>query len=170
MSVAGLLVVRGGHPQRIALGLVVVDPELRMLLDQQIGDALHGGQRLPLVEVQGGHAAVVPVALEVDSIARQHDRTCLRQPHQQRLMTRRVTGCRKNRDAAVTEYVLVAVEFRDWMVGRRVTRTPLSAPAAQCRQPPRDALVTQTAWRMAQSSWPSFVVILVAMKKHRDYS
>ena len=39
------------HGEAVALGLVVIDPELRLLLRQHVGDALHRGERLVLVGV-----------------------------------------------------------------------------------------------------------------------
>ena len=49
--VAALIVVAGCHLQGVALRLVVIYPELRLLLRQYVGDALHRGQRLVLVGV-----------------------------------------------------------------------------------------------------------------------
>jgi hypothetical protein len=48
---AALIVVAGRHLQGVALRFVVVDPELRLLLRQYVGDALHRGQRFVLVGV-----------------------------------------------------------------------------------------------------------------------
>jgi hypothetical protein len=48
------------------LRLVVIDPELRLLLRQYVGDTLHRGKRLIFVSVTRRHAAIFPVALEVN--------------------------------------------------------------------------------------------------------
>src|SRR6266852_5446554 len=45
--------------QLVGLDLVVIDPELRLLLRQEVGDALHGGDRLVLVGIAARHAPVV---------------------------------------------------------------------------------------------------------------
>src|SRR5215475_13449794 len=42
----------------ITLREIVIDPELSVVLREQIGDALHRGQRRFLVGVEGGHAAI----------------------------------------------------------------------------------------------------------------
>src|SRR6266702_8275427 len=72
----------------VALGLVVVDPELRLVLAERVGDLLHRGRALLLVGVHAGHAAVVPIIPKVNGIAGQHHRAGLRQLHQQRLVSR----------------------------------------------------------------------------------
>ncbi len=51
------------HLEAIALGLVVIDPQLRFFFGQRVRDLLHRGQCLVLVEVDGRNAAVVPIAL-----------------------------------------------------------------------------------------------------------
>src|SRR5579871_2321235 len=74
------------HFQRVTLGLVVVDPQRRLVLRQAVRDLLHRRQRLLLADVIGGHAAVVPIALEVNGVAREDQFAGLRQFDEQRLM------------------------------------------------------------------------------------
>src|SRR3981189_2774049 len=95
------------HFQAVALSLVVVDPELGFFLCQRLRYLLHRGQRLLLAEIVGGNAAVVPIALEVDSVAGKHDSAGMRQLHQQGLMTRRMSGGCEDGHAAVAKYVKV---------------------------------------------------------------
>src|ERR1700684_3122386 len=104
------------HLEAVALSLVVIDPELRMLPGQRVRYLLHRSQRLRLVEIHGGHTAVFPVAPEVDGVAGQHDRAGLRQLHQQGLMTRRMPRRGKNDDAAIAEHVMIAFELGDGML------------------------------------------------------
>src|ERR1700751_1316563 len=81
---AALIIELRRHLEFVALRLVVVDPEPRPILGKDVGELLHRGQRLLLVEVRSRYPAIVPVALEVHSIARQHDLPGPWQLHQQR--------------------------------------------------------------------------------------
>src|SRR3954452_706094 len=76
------IVETGSQLEAVALHLVVIDPELRSLFRQDVGYALHRGQRLVFTGVARRHAAIFPVAPEVDGIAREHYRACVRQFHQ----------------------------------------------------------------------------------------
>src|SRR5262249_13316924 len=75
---------------RAALRLVVVDPQLGLLVGQQLGDARERRLGLLGAGVHRGHALVVPVVLEVHGVARQHQPAGLGQAQQQRLMAGRV--------------------------------------------------------------------------------
>ena len=116
-SAQTLVVKLRRHLLAVALGLVVVDPELRLLLVERVGDLLHRRRALVLVGVHAGDAAVIPIVLEVDGVARQHHRAGFRQFHQQRLVSRRVAGRRQDGHAAVAEHVLVTREQLDRMRG-----------------------------------------------------
>jgi hypothetical protein len=70
----------------IALHLVVIDPELRVTLCHEIGDALHRGERLVLVDIEAGDPPVVPIVPEMRGIAAQDQPSGLGQMHEQRLM------------------------------------------------------------------------------------
>src|SRR3954467_3944103 len=59
-SGAASLVELWCHLERVALGLIVVDPQLRVLLCEHVGDALHRGKGLVLVGVDRRHAPVLP--------------------------------------------------------------------------------------------------------------
>ena len=60
----------------------MIDPELRFFFGQRIRYLLHGGQRLLLAEVVGRNPTIVPIALEMDSIAGKNERAGMRQLHQ----------------------------------------------------------------------------------------
>src|SRR6186713_651541 len=49
------------HLLAVALGLVVVDPELRLLLVERVGDLLHRRRAQLLAGVHAGNAAIVPI-------------------------------------------------------------------------------------------------------------
>lgn len=55
--------------ERIALGFIVVDPELGLVLGHQIGDALERGEGLLGAGVHRGHAAIIPIVAEVNGVA-----------------------------------------------------------------------------------------------------
>jgi hypothetical protein len=61
----------------------------------------------------------------MDSVAREQQAAGLWQPDQKRLMSRRMTGGRNNRHAAVTENVVVALKLGNWMLSFKAwTTTP----------------------------------------------
>src|SRR4029453_9003963 len=96
-----------------ALGLVVVDPELGLLLHQEIGDPLERRLRLLGAGVHRRDPAVVPVVLEVRGVTTEQDPARLGQMHEQGLMPGCVAGSRDDGNAAVAEDVEVAVELPD---------------------------------------------------------
>ncbi len=49
---------------RVALRLVVIDPELGVLLRQNIGDTLHRGERLPLLVFIAGTRRLSQLSLK----------------------------------------------------------------------------------------------------------
>src|SRR6185312_15712961 len=53
-------VKRRGELQSLALCGVVIDPELGVLLHHHVSDTLHRSHGLVLVEIDRGHAAIVP--------------------------------------------------------------------------------------------------------------
>jgi hypothetical protein len=56
----------------------VADPELRLVLGEQLGNAIDRGQRLLLVEVEGRDDLVIPHVLEVHEVAGEDEDTRLR--------------------------------------------------------------------------------------------
>src|SRR5512132_1532637 len=102
-----------------------LEPSLARQVAQQLmaKDALtaHARDELGISEITGRHAAIFPVALEVNRVAREHDCAGLWQFHQERLMAGRVARRRQDCHAAVAEYIVVTFEF-----GHRVFR--LKAP------------------------------------------
>jgi len=72
-SATHLVVISGRVFQLVALRLLVIDPQLRVIKRNQVGHALHGQLRLNFL--LGGHggevgnAAVVPILLQVDGVA-----------------------------------------------------------------------------------------------------
>jgi hypothetical protein len=78
----------------IALDFVMIDPKLRLMLFEQIGDALQRCKRLFFVDIHRGHPPVVPIVLEMHGVTTQDDPSHLWQLHQQYLMTRRVARSR----------------------------------------------------------------------------
>jgi tripartite-type tricarboxylate transporter receptor subunit TctC len=86
---------------------VVLDDDGRL---QVLGDALdplERGDRLGAVVVEAGHAVALVVLVEVRRIAEQYDRPLLLQPHEQRLVTRRMARRAQHHHRAVAEHVLV---------------------------------------------------------------
>src|SRR2546427_568909 len=78
-----LLVIRRRVTEPRALRLVVVDPQLRLALLEDVGDPLQRGERLIAAGVHRRHPTVLPVVAEVDGVAAEHERAGLGQHHEQ---------------------------------------------------------------------------------------
>ena len=71
---------------RVALDLVVIDPELGLALLHHRGEAIHRRQRLVLVGIARRDAPVVPIVPEMGGIAAEDDPAGLGQMDEQRFM------------------------------------------------------------------------------------
>src|SRR5260221_1212601 len=94
----------------IARRFVVVDPELGVLLIRDARELVHRVQRHLAIGVETRNSPVVPVRLKMDGIAGQQHIACLVQMNEQRLVSSGAAGCRQDRQTAVAEQILVAIE------------------------------------------------------------
>src|SRR5580692_2252769 len=85
------LVIRRQLLLRVALVLIVVNPELRMFLRDDCRYLVHGLERGLLAPIVVGDIAMFEAGLEMHSIAKNH-RSSFREPHEQRLVSRRMSG------------------------------------------------------------------------------
>src|SRR6266478_8099950 len=105
-----LIVKLWSMPTCIARRFVVVDPELGVPLIGDARELVHRVQRHLAIGVESRNYPVVPVRLKMDGIAGQQHIACLVQMNEQRLMASGVAGRRQDRQTAVTEQILVAIE------------------------------------------------------------
>jgi hypothetical protein len=95
---------------RVALGLIVVDPELRMFSGHDCRYLVHGLKRGLLAPVIVGDIAMIKACLKVRNIAAKNHRSSFRESHEQTLVTGRVAGRGEQHEAPVAEDIVVAVE------------------------------------------------------------
>jgi len=95
---------------RIALVLIVVNPQLRMLLRHDCRYLVHGLERGLLVPVIVGHVAMLEACLKMHSIAAKNHRSSFWEPHEQRLMAGRVSRRGEQHEAPVAKNIVVAVD------------------------------------------------------------
>src|SRR5579863_2102537 len=107
---AALLVIRRQFLLRVALGLIVVNPELCMFLREDCGDLIHGPERGLLAPIIARHVAMLEAGLEVRDVATQNHNSGFRKPHQQRLMAGSVSGSGEQHEASVAEDVVVTID------------------------------------------------------------
>jgi hypothetical protein len=101
----------------IARRFVVVDPELGMLLIHDARELVHRVQRHLAIGVETRNSPVLPVRLKMDGIPGQQHIACLVQMNEQRLVASGVAGCRQDRQTAVAEQILVAIEEFSLVLG-----------------------------------------------------
>src|SRR5215510_11638042 len=94
-----------------ALRRVVIDPELRLVLGEETGDALIRPERLLAVDIVRGYVFLLPALLDVHRVAREQLRAELGQLDQQNLVPGSVARRRDDGHAAVAEYVMIALEL-----------------------------------------------------------
>ena len=101
----------------IARRLVVVDPQLRMLVDNDPSDLFHRGSRLCFVYIEGWDATMLPVGLEMHGIARQDDVARFPEANEQGLVSRGVARRRQDREAPVAKEIFVPFDQLRLMLG-----------------------------------------------------
>ena len=104
------IVIRRQLLLRVTLGLIVVNPELGMFLRYDCSYLVHGLERGLLAPIVGWDIAMLEACLEMCDIAAQNHRSSFRKPHEQRLVARRVSGCREQHEASVAKDIVVAVD------------------------------------------------------------
>jgi len=91
-------------------GVIVVNPELRMFLRDDCRDLVHGLERGLLAPIIRRDLAMFEAGLEMRNIAAKNHRSSLREPHEQRLVAGRVSGCGEQHEASVAKDIVVAVD------------------------------------------------------------
>jgi hypothetical protein len=105
----------------------MVVPELRMLLRDDCRYLVHGLERGLLTPIIGRDIATFEAGLRMRNIATQNHWPSFRQPHEQRLVAGRVSGCGEQHEASIAKDIVVAVDklCRMFLVkGDRVLSAP----------------------------------------------
>src|SRR5580700_822984 len=110
------LVIRWQLLLSIALGLIVVNPELRMFLRNDCRYLVHGMERRILAPIIRRDIAIFEASLEMRNIAAQNHWSSFREPHEQRLVAGRVSGRGEQHEAPVAKDIVVAVNELDRML------------------------------------------------------
>src|SRR5580658_4941406 len=95
---------------RVALSLIVVNPQLRMFPAHNCRYLVHGLERSVLAPIIVGDIAMIETCLEVRGIAAKNYRSSFRQPHKQRLVSGGMSGCGKKHQAAIAKDIVVTVD------------------------------------------------------------
>src|SRR5580698_10358950 len=104
------LVIRRQLLLCVALGLIVVNPELRMFLRDDCRYLVHGLERGLLAPIIVRDIAMFEACLEMRNIAAKNHRSSLREPHEQRLVAGRVSRRGEQYEASIAKDIVVAVD------------------------------------------------------------
>src|ERR1700690_2382530 len=104
------LVIRRQFLLLFALGLIVFDPELRMFLRHDCRYLVHRLKRDLLAPIIVRNIAMIEACLEMPNIPAKNHRSSFREPHEQGLVARGVSGRGEQHEASVAKDIVVAVD------------------------------------------------------------